>query len=118
MSTLIDQEAQRPWGYYEVLLDTPYTKVKEITVEPGHRLSYQSHKHREEYWTCVEGELTVILNDKELLISYGHSIHIPLGSKHRMWNKEEKNVLKVVEVQVGSYFGEDDIIRYEDDYER
>jgi len=118
MSTLIDQEAKRPWGYYEVLLDTPYTKVKQITVEPGHRLSYQSHKHREEYWTCVEGELTVILNDKELLIPYGHSIHIPLGAKHRMWNKEEKDLLKVVEVQVGSYFGEDDIIRYQDDYER
>ena len=118
MSTLIDNESQRPWGYYEVLLDTPYTKVKEITVEPGHRLSYQSHKHREEYWTCVSGELTVILDDKELLIPYGHSIHIPLGAKQRMWNKEEKDVLKVVEVQIGSYFGEDDILRLEDDYER
>ena len=61
---------------------------------------------------------THIINDKELLIPYGHSIHIPLGAKHRMWNKEEKDVLKVVEVQVGSYFGEDDIIRYQDDYER
>jgi mannose-6-phosphate isomerase len=117
MSTLIDIEAQRPWGYYEVLQDTPYTKVKEITVDPGHRLSYQSHKHREEYWTCVQGELTVILDGKELYLPYGHSIHIPLGSKHRMWNKG-KDQLKVVEVQIGSYFGEDDIIRYEDDYER
>ena len=117
MSPLIDQEAQRPWGYYDVLLDAPYCKVKEITVEPGHRLSYQSHKHREEYWTCVQGELTVILEGKELLIPYGHSIHIPLGAKHRMINKSESDV-KVVEVQVGSYFGEDDIIRYEDDYKR
>ena len=117
MSTLIDIEAQRPWGYYEVLQDTPYTKVKEITVDPGHRLSYQSHKHREEYWTCVQGELTVILDGKELYLPYGHSIRIPLGSKHRMWNKG-KDQLKVVEVQIGSYFGEDDIIRYQDDYER
>ena len=69
MSIIVDEEAQRPWGYYEVLLDTPYTKVKEITVEPGHRLSYQSHKHREEYWTCVAGELTVVLDDKELYIT-------------------------------------------------
>jgi mannose-6-phosphate isomerase len=117
MSTLIDTESQRPWGYYEVLLDTPYTKVKEITVEPGQRLSYQSHKHREEYWTCVQGELTVILEGKELLIPYGHSIHIPLRAKHRMINKSESDV-KVVEVQVGSYFGEDDIKRIEDDYGR
>jgi mannose-6-phosphate isomerase len=117
MSTLIDDEAQRPWGYYEVLVDTQYTKVKEITVNPGHRLSYQSHKHREEYWTCVQGELTVILDGKELYLPYGHSVHIPLGSKHRMWNKGEED-LKVIEVQVGSYFGEDDIERIEDDYRR
>lgn len=118
MSQLIDQEAQRPWGYYEVLLDTPYCKVKEITVDPGHRLSYQSHKFREEYWTCVAGELTVVLDGKELLIPAGHNIHIPLGAKHRMWNKDENEELKVIEVQVGSYFGEDDIVRYEDDYRR
>ena len=117
MSPLIDDEAQRPWGYYEVLVDSQYTKVKEITVEPGHRLSYQSHKHREEYWTCVQGELTVILDGKELYLPYGHSIHIQLGYKHRMWNKGQED-LKVIEVQVGSYFGEDDIERIEDDYRR
>tara|TARA_R110000787_G_scaffold171077_1_gene283721 strand:+ start:181 stop:537 length:357 start_codon:yes stop_codon:yes gene_type:complete len=117
MSPLIDDEAQRPWGYYEVLVDSQYTKVKEITVNPGHRLSYQSHKHREEYWTCVQGELTVILDGKELYLPYGHSVHIPLGSKHRMCNKGEED-LKVIEVQVGSYFGEDDIERIEDDYKR
>lgn len=113
----IDLDAQRPWGYYEVLLDEEYTKVKQITVEPGQRLSYQSHKHREEFWTCVKGTLTVILDGRELYVPAGNSIHIPLGAKHRMWNKEEED-LKVVEVQVGSYFGEDDIVRYEDDYER
>lgn len=118
MSPLEDLESQRPWGYYDILLDTSYTKVKEITVDPGHRLSYQSHEHRQEYWTCVMGELTVILDEKELLIPEGHSIHIPLGAKHRMWNKSEKDILKVVEVQIGSYFGEDDIVRYQDDYKR
>lgn len=108
---------ERPWGYFEVLMDEPHTKVKEITVEPGQRLSYQSHEHREEYWTCVGGELTVILDNKELYLPYGHSIHIPLGAKHRMWNKGD-DTLRVIEVQVGSYFGEDDITRYEEDYER
>ena len=117
MSVIVDEEAQRPWGYYEVLLDAPYTKVKEITVEPGHRLSYQSHQKREEYWTVVKGNLTVVLEGKEHTLHTGKSIHIPVGSKHRMWNKT-KDDIKVVEVQVGSYFGEDDIIRYEDDYER
>ena len=116
--SIIDLKAQKPWGFYEVLLDTSYTKVKEITVEPGRRLSYQSHKHREEYWTVVQAELTAILEDKELYLPYGHTLHIPLGAKHRMWNKDKKELLKVVEVQVGSYFGEDDIIRYKDDYER
>jgi len=115
--SLISQEAIRPWGYYEVLLDTPYTKVKEITIEPGQRLSYQYHEHREEYWTCVQGELTVFIEGVELLIPYGHSIHIPLGDKHRMVNKTNTDV-KVIEVQVGSYFGEDDIKRIEDDYGR
>ena len=109
---------QRPWGEFTVLLDKPYTKVKEISVYPGQRLSYQSHKYRQEYWTCVEGELTVVLDGEEIFINQGQSVHIPLGAKHRMWNKDAKNKLIVVEVQIGSYFGEDDIIRYEDDYER
>jgi len=117
MSIVVDDESRRPWGYYEVLLDSSHTKVKQITVKPGHRLSYQSHKHREEYWTCVGGEMTVVLDGKELYLPYGHSLHIPLGSKHRLWNKGDET-LKVIEVQVGSYFGEDDIIRYEDDYKR
>lgn len=109
---------KRPWGKFTVLLDKPYTKVKEIVVHPGQRLSYQSHKYRQEYWTCVEGELTVVLDGEEISITSGQSVHIPLGAKHRMWNKDIKNKLIVVEVQIGSYFGEDDIIRHEDDYER
>lgn len=115
--SIIDNESQRPWGYYEVLLDAPYTKVKEITVEPGHRLSYQSHHKREEYWTVVKGNLTVILEGKEHTLYTGKSIHIPVGSKHRAWNKTDK-LVQFIEVQTGAYFGEDDIIRYEDDYER
>ena len=117
MSSLIDQEAQRPWGYYEVLLDTDYCKVKEITVEPGHRLSYQSHEKRQEQWTVVTGNLTVIIDDVEHTVYKGKSIHIPWGCKHRAWNKTD-DIVQFIEVQTGTYFGEDDIIRYEDDYKR
>ena len=108
---------ERPWGSYEVLLDTVYCKVKEIIVQPGQRLSYQSHKYREETWTVTHGVLTVVLNDKEHTIYPGESIFIPLGAKHRAWNKTPKPV-HFVEVQTGDYFEEDDIIRYEDDYKR
>ena len=117
MSSLIDQEAQRPWGYYDVLLDAPYCKVKEITVEPGHRLSYQSHEKRQEQWTVVKGNLTVIIDGKEHTVYTGRSIHIPWGCKHRAWNKTD-DIVQFIEVQTGTYFGEDDIIRYEDDYKR
>jgi|SaaInlStandDraft_1057018.scaffolds.fasta_scaffold10793_7 mannose-6-phosphate isomerase len=107
----------RPWGRYEVLLDSSFTKVKLITVEPNQRLSYQSHKKREENWTVVDGDLTVELDSVVLTLPVGHSIHIPLGAKHRAINKTSKAV-QFIEVQTGTYFGEDDIIRYEDDYER
>lgn len=107
----------RPWGTYEVLHDTSEAKVKVIEVEPRSRLSYQSHTKRQEQWTVIYGELTVVLDEKEFTVQVGESIFIPLGSKHRAWNKTNKPV-RFVEVQTGSYFGEDDIIRYEDDYER
>ena len=107
----------RPWGRYEVLLDSSSTKVKLITVEPNQRLSYQSHKKREENWTVVDGDLTVELDSVVITLTVGHSIHIPLGAKHRAINETSKAV-QFIEVQTGTYFGEDDIIRYEDDYMR
>ena len=109
---------ERPWGCYDVLLDTDFTKVKLITVAPKQRLSYQSHKHRQEQWILVKGTLTVIRDDvKYVLDNPGDSFTIPLGSKHRAWN-ESDTVTHFIEVQVGNYFGEDDIVRYEDDYLR
>jgi len=107
----------RPWGMYEVLLDSDTTKVKRITVAPEQRLSYQSHQFRQEQWTVVKGNLTVIIDGKEHTVHTGNSIHIPWGCKHRAWNKTE-DIVQFIEVQTGTYFGEDDIIRYEDDYER
>ena len=109
---------ERPWGCYDVLLDTDYTKVKLISVSPGERLSYQSHKHRKEQWILVKGVLTVIREGEEhTLVHPGDSITIPRGNKHRAWNKTDK-IAQFVEVQIGTYFGEDDIVRYEDDYMR
>jgi mannose-6-phosphate isomerase len=109
---------ERPWGCYDVLLDTDFTKVKLITVAPGKRLSYQSHEKRQEQWTLVKGELTVIRDgDEYSLDNPGESITIPCCSKHRAWNKTDKPV-QFIEVQTGDYFGEDDIIRYQDDWDR
>ena len=108
---------ERPWGCYDVLLDTDFTKVKLITVAPGQRLSYQSHTKREENWTVVKGELTIVREDIEHTRKEGESIFIACCEKHRAWNKTDKPV-QFIEVQTGEYFGEDDITRYEDDYER
>lgn len=107
----------RPWGTYEVLLDAENVKVKRIVVNPNQRLSYQYHHKRREQWTVVEGELTIVLNDVEHLKLPGESIHIPLGDHHRAWNKTD-NPVTFIEVQTGTYFGEDDIVRLEDDYSR
>lgn len=108
---------QRPWGIYEVLLDTENCKVKEITVDPGQKLSYQYHTKRREQWTVVKGTLTIVLDDKKVFRETGESISIPLGARHRAWNETDEPVT-FIEVQTGTYFGEDDIIRIEDDYNR
>ena len=108
---------ERPWGCYDVLLDTDFTKVKLITVAPGKRLSYQSHNKREENWTVVKGELTIVREDIEHTRKEGESIFIACCEKHRAWNKTDKPV-QFIEVQTGEYFGEDDIVRYQDDWDR
>lgn len=108
---------ERPWGKYYVLEDEEHYKLKRIVVNPGHRLSYQYHHHRQEFWTVVEGEAVVILDEKEHTVRYGESIFIPQGAKHRIINATEQPLV-FVEVQTGTYFGEDDIIRLEDDYAR
>lgn len=108
---------ERPWGKYYVLEDEEHYKLKRIVVNPGHRLSYQYHHHRQEFWTVVEGEALVILDEKEHIVRYGESIFIPQGAKHRIINATEQPLV-FVEVQTGTYFGEDDIVRVQDDYER
>ena len=107
----------RPWGKFEVLLDEKKVKVKKITVNPSSRLSYQSHEKRSEVWTVITGTLTAVIDGYEVTRGVGQSVKIPLGSKHRAWNKTN-SILEFIEVQTGTYFGEDDIVRYEDDYKR
>ena len=107
----------RPWGHFTNLYDTDFTKVKTITVLPKQRLSLQSHKKRQEQWIIVRGRALVELDDQSMLLEPGQTVFIPTGAKHRLSNPEEID-LEIVEVQTGSYFGEDDIIRYEDDYKR
>jgi len=110
-------EQERPWGEYEILLDEKDVKVKRIRVKPNSRLSYQYHEKRREQWVVVKGNLTIVLDDEKVFRTPGESIHIPLGARHRAWNETDKNV-EFIEVQTGTYFGEDDIIRIEDDFNR
>ncbi|MBL6769735.1 MAG: phosphomannose isomerase type II C-terminal cupin domain [Alphaproteobacteria bacterium] len=108
---------ERPWGRYEVILEASGYKVKRITVEPGGRLSLQSHKHRSEHWVVVSGIAKITINDTIQRLEAGKSAYIPLGSKHRLEN-EGKEPMALIEVQLGDYLGEDDIKRYEDIYGR
>ncbi|WP_413577496.1 mannose-1-phosphate guanylyltransferase/mannose-6-phosphate isomerase [Bdellovibrio sp. HCB290] len=107
----------RPWGYFEILKDTEFFKSKVIRVNPHSQLSLQSHAKREEHWTITQGKGEVVLDDKVIPVKAGSHVHIPLGAKHRMRNNSDE-MLEFVEVQLGSYFGEDDIVRYQDDYQR
>ncbi|PLX28986.1 mannose-6-phosphate isomerase [Candidatus Parcubacteria bacterium] len=111
------EKENRPWGWYKVLLDTPTHKVKEILVKPGNRLSYQLHYKRSEHWYIVSGEAIVTLDDKDITLKKGEYIDIPVEHKHRIANMGDEDVI-FVEVQTGEYFGEDDIVRFEDDYGR
>jgi mannose-6-phosphate isomerase-like protein (cupin superfamily) len=107
----------RPWGFYEVLSDEEDHKVKRITVEPGKRLSLQRHKFRREHWFVVYGESIVTVGHNETKVADGQAIDIPQGSLHRIVNTGMERLV-YIEVQLGSYFGEDDIERVEDDYGR
>ncbi|MEO8243155.1 MAG: mannose-1-phosphate guanylyltransferase/mannose-6-phosphate isomerase [bacterium] len=107
----------RPWGWFESLVIGNRFQVKRIVVHPGAALSLQSHHHRAEHWIVVEGTAKVTINDEVKLITENQSVYIPLGAVHRMENPGKLNMV-LIEVQTGSYLGEDDIIRYEDIYAR
>lgn len=107
----------RPWGWFESLVIGDRFQVKRIVVHPGAALSLQSHHHRSEHWIVVEGTASVTIDDEVKLVSENQSVYIPLGATHRMENPG-KVPMVLIEVQTGSYLGEDDIIRYEDVYAR
>lgn len=107
----------RPWGAFHVLDEQPGFKVKRIVVTNGGRLSLQSHKHRSEHWTVVNGTATITVGDTVTVKSRGQAVDIPLGAKHRLENLHDGEV-EIIEVQFGDYLGEDDIVRYDDAYAR
>ena len=107
----------RPWGWYETLCLDHRFQVKRIMVKPGGVLSLQSHRHRAEHWVVVAGTAEVTVGDEVKLISENESVYIPLGAKHRMANPG-KVPMYLIEVQTGAYLGEDDIVRYQDIYDR
>ena len=116
---IVDHEIfQRPWGFYKTTVMNDYFQSKVISVNPKSQLSLQSHNRREEYWIVAHGAGTAQIGESVLDIKCGSSLFIPKGCKHRLTNTDEHEALIITEVQIGDYFGEDDIIRYEDIYGR
>ena len=107
----------RPWGSYTVLEEGEFYKIKRVTVLPNKKLSLQMHYHRSEHWVVVKGTAKVKVGDKEFLVRSGESTFVPAGSLHRLENPGILP-LEVIEVQIGEYLGEDDIVRFEDDFGR
>ena len=112
-----EDESQRPWGRYEILQESAIHKTKCIYVLPGKRLSYQRHQKRAEHWFFIQGDAEVTLEGKVSKLSSGDTISIAKGQLHRIANIGSNEVI-FIEVQTGTYFGEDDIERIEDDFGR
>lgn len=108
---------RRPWGTFNVLDEGENFKVKRIEVLPGKRLSYQKHAQRAEHWVVVQGTAKVTLDDRDIMVNPGEAIDIAIGSAHRVENPGDE-LLVFIEVQRGSYLGEDDIVRLQDDFGR
>lgn len=111
------QKVFRPWGYFNSIKKETNWQVKEILVNPHSSLSLQKHKFRSEHWIILKGIANIEINGKNMILKENQSTYIPLGAKHRLSNRE-KNPLRIIEVQCGSYLGEDDIYRYDDNYDR
>lgn len=114
---MIGDREVRPWGSWEVLDEGDGYKVKRIVVEPGQRLSYQTHEHRAELWNVVAGRATCIVDGETVVAGLGESVRVEVGQAHRITNMDLE-ALVIVEVQLGGYCGEDDICRLDDDYGR
>lgn len=108
---------RRPWGSYTILDEGTGYKVKRISVNSGHKLSLQYHHRRSEHWTVVQGEATVTVGEVIKKLKSDESVYIPLKEKHALANDGEE-LMQLIEVQLGDYLGEDDIVRLEDRYGR
>jgi mannose-1-phosphate guanylyltransferase/mannose-6-phosphate isomerase len=113
----LHRKVHRPWGWYDSIDEAERFKVKRIQVKPGASLSLQKHHHRAEHWIVVKGTAEVTCGDKVTLVTENQSTYIPLGEVHRLANPGSIP-LEIIEVQSGSYLGEDDIIRFDDTYGR
>jgi len=113
----VNYKEERQWGSFEILIDNENYKVKKLIVYPKQRLSLQSHKRRNEHWIITIGEVKIINGNSEKEYFPNDHIYIPKGNKHRIENIGNDNA-EIIEIQTGEYFGEDDIVRYEDDYNR
>ena len=114
---ILSRKVHRPWGYYDSIDEGERFKVKHIQVNPGASLSLQKHAHRSEHWIVVKGTAEVTCGDKQITLTENQSTYIPLGEVHRLANRGS-TPLEIIEVQSGSYLGEDDIVRIEDIYGR
>ncbi len=117
MQSEIYPKDYRPWGWFESLVIGDQFQVKRICVKPNASLSLQSHKHRSEHWVVVSGSAKVTVEDDLKVLRSGYSVYVPQGARHRLENPGESDII-LIEIQIGSYLGEDDIIRYEDLYKR
>ena len=111
------ERTERPWGWYETISEVPGNKIKRIGVYPGQQLSLQKHHQRAEHWVVTTGTARVTLDDRQFDLQPGEYCDIAIGQVHRLTNLTDAPV-EIVEVQFGSYLGEDDIVRLQDDYGR
>jgi mannose-1-phosphate guanylyltransferase/mannose-6-phosphate isomerase len=114
---VLHRKVSRPWGWYDSIDEGENFKVKRIQVSPGASLSLQKHAKRAEHWVVVKGIAEVICHDKKITLKENESTYIPLGQIHRLSNPGQ-DILEIIEVQSGSYLGEDDIERFDDSYGR
>lgn len=115
--TVTVERTHRPWGWYETVSECADNKIKRIQVAPGQQLSLQKHHQRAEHWVVTQGTARITLDDREFDLSRGQHCDIAVGQVHRLANLTD-SVVEIVEVQFGSYLGEDDIVRLQDDYGR